>query len=197
MDWYLAAAIVVLLCIVTIYLVGRHHRPEPSRPHPAEVPEEQVPAEEAKPEPPGRLRAILKADLAGQPGYFAPKWEPEAAYHFYVETAGSAAGTTTHDIATGWLGFWRGGAGRTNHDAGYALSDQDLDAIKGKLIDLLQSLHAEGWDIADTADGVRQTLGSSLFGIRVAAHDMPYDTSPKPGTIEVCVLDAGLYRRDE
>ena len=218
MAWYAAIALIVLVCIALIYLYYRRRMvdqgsgnpahpqvvragsrpavqvpPEPEPPVPGNV--EAAQADLAEPEPP-YLKAVLRADLDGKPGYFATRWERQAAYRLAVEMIGEGP-ATTHDIASGYLHFWRGGeggvgAGKSMHDEGYIISEEDFQLIKRKLEQLLLSLEDEGWSTVQTIEWVRQTMSSSEFGIQVRFRDKPYDESPRPGTYERVLLTTAI-----
>ena len=219
MAWYAAIVLIVLVCLSLIYLYYRRgivdqepgNRAQPravqSAPRPAvqassavgpAAPDDMQPeqAEPAEPEPP-YLKAVLRAELEGKPGYFATRWERRAAYRLAVEMIDVELAATTHDIASGYLHFWRGGeggvgAGRSMHDEGYVIPDEDFQLIKRKLEQLLLSFEDEGWSIVQTTEWVRQTMSSSEFGIQVRFKDKPYDESPRPGTYERVLLTSEI-----
>src|SRR5688572_16382768 len=131
MRWYLVASQLALLGL-PIFFRRIWRTPE----HPA------VPAEhDGDTTPAVRLRAVLRAELAGEDGTFAVKWAAEAPYRFYLETVNLPSGTTTQEeLASGMLQFWRGGAGQTMHDAGYLLTAVEAEAARQTLLQSLLTL---------------------------------------------------------
>lgn len=158
--------------------------------------EQTAPPVEPAPAPPGALKVILQADLAGVLGSFATRWEREALYRLAVELSDTRSGATaSYELAHGRLIFWRGGAGLTMHDAGYRLPDEDFMPIQAKLVEVLHTIDAAGWAVADVFEWAQREMQPSHFGIRVRFADLPYDESPRPGPYQLVVQSMGLEPR--
>jgi hypothetical protein len=187
MRWYLVA---IRLGLLGLPLLFRRFRRTPE--HPA------VPAQnDGEPAPAMRLRVILSADLAGEEGTFAVRWAPDAPYRSYLEIVNRRSGMTIHEeLASGTLRFWRGGAGKTMHDAGYLLAEEESEAVRQallqRLLTLAERIPADGMSVVQLVDRVRQELTPQAFNIQVRAAEIPYDASPRPGPYYHVVLEADL-----
>ncbi len=197
MEWFVAVSVIIaLICIVFLYRAIKSGQYERRMSSTGEADQAAMEAVTPLERGPARLTAVLRADLRGRPGTFATKWEPQAAYQLYVEIADAGSGAkTTHALASGYLSYWHGGAGRTIHDAGYALPDQDFEVVKGTLLEFLRSLDADGWEVFQATYWVDQEMRPSEFGIQVRA-DHAYDTSPTPGIYHRSILSTDLTPAD-
>ncbi len=152
----------------------------------------QAAASEPEVDATGRVRIILQAELRGEAGTFATKWQAVTPYRIVVEVADLRRGATdSHMLAEGQLGFWRGGRNLTIHDSGYALGEDDWVPIYDRLLVLVDGLRVRGWDL-QPLDEVLAQLEASAFIIRLRAFDRPYDSEPRPGRFDYIVLDLRL-----
>jgi hypothetical protein len=139
-----------------------------------------------------QLQLLLHADLQGRPGYFATRWEREVPFQL-VLTIGDPRSrqVKTHQIEQGILGYWNGGPGKTIHDAGFALVDPEVEVLKERLVEFLQSLQTQGWQLDDLLTQAR-SLDYPSFVFQVRWSNRPYDTSPKPGPYQHLILETIL-----
>lgn len=159
----------------------------------APAPVEAIVVAEEEPDGP-QLRVLIHADLMGQPGYFATRWEPFAPYRLAVEVVGADQEPVQYELLQGMLIFWRGGRGKTVHDAGYMVPDEDFAALRSDLQQQIERLQSAGWTFRADDEQVERLDDPATFNIQVRSSDQAYDASLAPGPFDGCLLELRFTR---